>query len=80
MINEVLVLGQIPGTNFQITFSDFILLLDLAVLFITLERYHHVTQKVRYYWLYYHMYLAVNKNQLAIYRFRLPAGLIGRIG
>lgn len=65
MVNEILVLGQIPGTNFQLTFSDYILVLDMAVLFITLERYHHIIEKARYYWLYSHIYFAVNKPSLA---------------
>jgi hypothetical protein len=66
MLNELLVLGQVPGTNFQLTFSDYILVLDLVVLFITLERYHHITEKVRYYWLFSHIYFAVHKGFLSV--------------
>lgn len=32
MINEFLVLGQIPGTNLQITFNDYIAVLCLVVI------------------------------------------------
>jgi hypothetical protein len=63
-LNEFLVLGQIPGTNFQITFSDLALIFDLALLFLALEYYHHFTQKVRYYWLYSHLLVAVKKARL----------------
>ena len=64
MINEFLVLGQVPGTNFQITFSDLVFLFDMALLFYTLERYHHIIQKVHYCWLYSHLFIAVRKAQL----------------
>ena len=63
MLNEFLVLGQVPGTNFQITFNDLVLLFDLALLLFALEHYHHLTQKIRYYRLYSHLLVAVKKNQ-----------------
>jgi len=39
MFNELLVLGQIPGTNIQITFNEFLIMLDLAAI-IVLTRKH----------------------------------------
>lgn len=64
MLNELLVLGQVPGTNFQITFTDLILIFDLVVLFLTLDRYHQIVQKTHYYRLYCHLLFAIKKEYL----------------
>jgi hypothetical protein len=63
MLNEFLVLGQVPGTNFQVTFNELAILFDATLLFFVLERYHHLINKVRYYWLYTHLLIAVRKGQ-----------------
>lgn len=63
MLNEFLVLGQVPGTHFQITFYELVLVFDVALLLFVLERYHHLSAKIHYYWLYTHVLLAVKKGQ-----------------
>jgi hypothetical protein len=63
-INPFLILGQVPGTSVQITFSDLMLIFDLAVLFMTLEHYHHVIEKTRYYWLYSHLLVSVTRSRI----------------
>jgi hypothetical protein len=63
MLNEFLVLGRVPGTNFQITFNELALLFDTGLLFFALERYHQITQKIRYYRLYFHLLMSVKKGQ-----------------
>lgn len=68
MLNELLVLGLIPGTNLQITFNELLILFDISVLLVVLERYHHLSQKIAYYWIYLHFYLIAKKYR----QFRLP--------
>ncbi|HET7827471.1 MAG TPA: hypothetical protein VFK97_01220 [Candidatus Saccharimonadales bacterium] len=41
-INQFLVLGQIPGTNWQVTFSDYIALVCLAILWVVWRRHPQI--------------------------------------
>jgi hypothetical protein len=74
VLNYLIFLGQVPGTNLQITFNELMITLDVAALLVVLERYHHLSQKVSYYWIYLHFYLIAKKYR----QFRMPllAGLI----
>ena len=71
MINELLVLGQVPGTHFQVTFNDYIALLCLAALALVWHRnprlFRYIIAKVEFYIILFSL------------RFKQPAGLIGRI-
>jgi hypothetical protein len=63
MLNEFLVLGQIPGTNFQITFSELALLFDIALVVFLLRKNHVIFQKFGYYRLYIHLYFSTKRGQ-----------------
>ena len=69
MLDDFLILGQVPGTNFQITFSELLLLLD-AVLIFYLLRKHHLSpfEKIKWQYYYIRLYLSVEQGQ----QLRLP--------
>lgn len=73
MFNELLVLGLIPGTNFQITFTELLMVVELGLVFYLLRR-RHIIQEFKYYWIYIHFYiLAKRSRQLRLpilYRYR----------
>ena len=72
MINELLVLGQIPGTNVQVTFSDYIAVLCLAILW---HIWHRNPRLIRQTTVKLEFWVAI----LSL-RFKQPAGLIARTG
>jgi len=63
MINDFLVLGLVPGTNFQITYIEILMALDLAVLFLLVRKYYNPVQTIKYYYLYFRFYLLVRKSR-----------------
>lgn len=69
MLNEFLVLGQVPGTNLQITFTELMLLFDIALILLMLEKKLDMRKQVSYYWIYIHFYFLAKKSQ----HLRLPA-------
>jgi hypothetical protein len=72
MFSQLLILGQIPGTSFQITFNDLTALLCLIALRVI---WHRNPRLIRY-------SVAKLDFWLAIFslRFKQPVGLIARIG
>jgi hypothetical protein len=74
MLNELLVLGQIPGTNFQITFNEILLVVDVALITFLLWNNQTWYQKIKYYSLYLHIYW-LTRN---VRNFKLQAKLIER--
>ncbi len=72
MINELMILGQIPGTNIQITFNDYIAVMCILVLDLVWRRNPRL---IRY---------AIAKLEfwVAIFnlRFKQPAILVGHRG
>lgn len=70
MLNELLVLGQVPGTNFQVTFSDYLTAVCLLALVLVWRRnprlFRYATARTEF--------------LIAIFllRFKQPARLIGR--
>ena len=72
MLNQLLVLGQVPGTNFQVTFSDYTTLVCLLALVLIWRRNPRL---FRY---------AIAKTEFLVtiflLRFKQPAKLIERIG
>ena len=70
VLNELLVLGQIPGTNLQVTFNDYLALVCLVILGMV---WHRNPRLIRY-------GIAKLNFWLVIFslRYRQPAGLIGR--
>lgn len=67
MFNELLVLGLIPGTNFQITFSELLVVVELGLTLHLLRR-HKIIQEFKYYWIYIHFYILAKRSQ----QLRLP--------
>jgi hypothetical protein len=66
MLNEFLVLGRVPGTNFFITFNEMLLLLDVCLTVFLLHKKQilaKATVWLNYYWLYAHLYLSTKKGQ-----------------
>jgi hypothetical protein len=63
MLNNLLVLGLVPGTNFQITFSELLLLFDACLVLVLLLRKQWLLKKISYYKLYIHLYLSTKKGQ-----------------
>lgn len=71
MLNQFLVLGQVPGTNFQVTFNDFVAILCcLALTYI----WHRNPRLIRFTLIKLEFWLAIFSL-----RFKQPAILIGRI-
>lgn len=68
MLNEILVLGQVPGTNFQVTFNELLFVFDVLLLAVLLRKRVHIIQRLSYYRLYVHLYLSTRKGQ----QLRLP--------
>ncbi|HET9722043.1 MAG TPA: hypothetical protein VFP32_03380 [Candidatus Saccharimonadales bacterium] len=66
MLNELLVLGLIPGTNLQITFSEMLILVEI-VMVAFLFRIHHLnrrslTAKLTYFTHHWRIYAFVKKG------------------
>lgn len=70
MLNEFIVLGQIPGTNLQITFSEMMLMLDIALVVALIHKKRFVMNRVKYLVLYAHLYFAVRRSHQLL---KLPA-------
>ena len=68
MLNELLVLGQIPGTDLQITFSDLVLLFDLCLLYLLLVRRGYSFSRLRVRFYYVRLYFSVRHGR----QLRLP--------
>ena len=75
MLNQFLVLGLIPGTNLQITFSDLWLLLDFALIYYLLSRHGYSFARLQDRFNYYRLYFSVWRNL----QFNFPISQIGRI-
>ena len=63
MLNELLFLGQIPGTNIQITFSDYLFLVDIALVLLLLRKKHLLPHGLKHYWHYGRLYFSVKQGQ-----------------
>ncbi len=72
MINQLLVLGQVPGTHFQITFTEISAILCLVVLRVI---WHRNPRLLRYSIVKLEFWLAIFSL-----RFKQPAIPIGHIG
>lgn len=75
MLNEFLLLGRVPWTNFQVTFTELVLILDISLVLFLLRKRHFITE-AKYFWLYLSLYISIKKGQLL----KRPAVLIERIG
>jgi hypothetical protein len=76
MLNQLLVLGQIPGTSFQVTFSDLAFLFDLTLIYYLLRRHGYSVDRLRARFYYYRLYFSVKHGrQLSL---PLKAGLTAR--
>ncbi len=68
MINEIVVLGQIPGTNLQITFYEYLVLLPVAGLLVYAYRRHITLAGIERYWFYIKIYLTTRPgSQLSLH-------------
>ncbi len=63
MINELLVLGQIPGTNIQITFNEFLILLDVAVIILLSRKYLPQFSRIRRAYYLVSLYIYYKRSQ-----------------
>ena len=67
MLNQLLVLGLVPGTNFQITFSDLMILVEMILIYYLLRHKLPHPQAIRkqleYYRLYTYLYLSTKKGR-----------------
>lgn len=70
-MNQLLVLGQVPGTNFQVTFSDYMTIVCIVALILIWRRNPRLFRYV----------VARTEFLIAIFllRFKQPAKLIERI-
>ena len=63
MINEFLVLGQIPGTNIQITFNEFLLLLDIGLIILLARKYLPLFNRIRRAYYFASLYIYFKRGQ-----------------
>jgi hypothetical protein len=63
MLNEILVLGQVPGTSYQITFNQMMIILDAALLVFLLRKWHFSLSKIRTQIFYFRLYLSVKRSR-----------------
>jgi hypothetical protein len=67
MLNELLVLGQIPGTNFVITFNQLLIIFDTALLIALLRKWNFSLTSLRTRFFYYRLYLVLRfSRQLSL--------------
>ena len=64
MLNNLLVLGLVPGTNFEITFNDLLIALDIAVLIYVLFRKKGLISSISYFYLYTVIFVSLKKLRL----------------
>lgn len=74
IVNEIIFLGQVPGTNFQVTFPELLAAFDILLILYLLRR-RGLVHELRYYWrelrfyqLYWQVYLSTKKG----WHLRLP--------
>jgi hypothetical protein len=63
MINELLVLGQIPGTNIQITFNEFLMILDLVVIIVLTHKHLPQFDRIRRAYYLVSLYIYFKRSQ-----------------
>jgi hypothetical protein len=63
MLNELLVLGQIPGTNFDITFNQLMIVSDVALLIFLLRKWSFSLAKIRAQIYYFRLYLSLKHSR-----------------
>lgn len=71
MLNQLIFLGQIPGTNFYITFSEILVVLEVALVIFLFRKQRLVVKigrRLRFYELYLQVYLLTDRGK----ELRLP--------
>ena len=63
MINNFMVLGQVPGTNFQLTFSEILLMIDIALVVYLIWRRRSMVENIKYQYMYLRLYFSVRRGQ-----------------
>jgi hypothetical protein len=63
MLNDFLVLGQVPGTNFQITFSEMLVALDIALLAILVIKKLPALKKLKHPIAYFYLFFMTRGSQ-----------------
>jgi hypothetical protein len=66
MFNQLLVLGLVPGTDVQITFSELLMAAELALVGYLLREKLPVLRAVRRHFIYFRLYLSVKMGQKLI--------------
>ena len=68
MLNEIVVLGQVPGTSFQITFYEYLVLLPMVGLLFYVYRRQITRADLAHYWFYVRIYLTTRPgSQLSLH-------------
>ena len=63
MFNELLVLGQVPGTNIQITFNELLMLLDIGFMILIVHKYLPGFNKIRRLYYLASLYIFFKRSQ-----------------
>ncbi len=63
MFNELLVLGQVPGTNIQITFNELLMLLDISFMLLVIRKYLPGLNQIRRMYYMASLYIFFKRNQ-----------------
>ena len=67
MLNELLVLGQIPGTNFEITFNQLLIVFDVTLLIVMIRKWDFSLSSIKTRYFYYRLYLSIKfSRQLSL--------------
>lgn len=75
MLDFLLVLGDVPGTSFQITFTEMLLACEAILCLELMHRHHAWIKQLNFrikFWVYYSL-------ARPSFRFKLPITLIGHI-
>lgn len=70
MLNEFLVLGQVPGTDFQITFNEWLSAAILVFLLFIAYKKRLYSFDIKYFWLYSLIYISVRRTNILAYLYR----------
>ena len=64
MLNQLLVLGQVPGTHIEVTFSELVFIFDVVLIYyFLLRRRGYSVSRLRRQLYYYRLYFSVKHGQ-----------------
>lgn len=71
MLNQLIFLGQVPGTNFVITFTEILVVVEMALVIFIFRKQRlmvRIGRRIRFYELYLQVYLLTDRAK----ELRLP--------